>query len=301
MPSEYLATADYAEYAPDAMPSQVRRASGLIDNYLDRPEGLVWAADSLGRPAYMTAISPAQVVTLAAPVSPGARVVVALPFASYDLIGEVFVLDRAQATLCEIVTVVGVDPVAGTITLARVAKGHATGALLESGLAIIEDRALPAGRSIARVSRPNLAGLLSAVGRYGYGRRSDQAGGYGNDLNLLANLQTLGAAQSWQPIDVANISTSAVTGECWITPGLMLATFSEVRLRYIAGFSAAALPSAIKQATANVLKALAQEVDANSIYRVVQAGGTKMERFSDRNIDGDTAALLWSYRTRVTV
>ena len=303
MPSEYLAAADYAEFGlAGPMGPQVRKASALIDSYLNRSEGIVWAPDSLGRPAYMVGLDPTQVITLTAAVAPGAGVVVSLPYATYDLVGEVFMLDRSNTSLSEVVTVSAVNPSAGTITLARVLKAHASGALLEAGLTITEDRQLPQGRSIAQVSRPNLTSVLSALGRYGYGRRSDHYGLNG-EMNLLATLQTLGVQQVWQPIDVSGLSISSTTGEVWITPGLALAYFSEARLRYVAGFPANAIPRAIKQATANVMAnvAASDDNDASPIWKVMQAGGSKLERFTDTYIDGDTLSLLSSYKTRLMV
>jgi hypothetical protein len=298
MPYSYIALADAPSGTTDA---QIARACTLINTALDRSEGLVYGTDSFGRPSYMLGSDPDASYALSAPVAPGQSVVIGFPFPSYDLIGDVLILDRADANLCEAVTISGVNPQAGTITLAQVLRAHAAGAVLDQGLLITEERSMPSGRSIAQVSRPQLARLVGAAGRYGYGRRSDQFGGYADELNMLAALQTLGAEQTWQPIDAANVSIKPITGECWITPGLLLAYFSEVRLRYVAGFPANAIPAAVKEATLNVLANMATGEEMNPIYKVVQAGGTKMERFSSSFIDDDTKSMLSSYKRRVFV
>ena len=44
MPSEYLTTAEAAQWGlPAVSTPQIIQASALIDAYLKRPEGLVWA------------------------------------------------------------------------------------------------------------------------------------------------------------------------------------------------------------------------------------------------------------------
>lgn len=303
MPSSYLAPGDFAAWGvpSSTTPQQVTQASTIIDTHLNRSEGLVWAPDCFGRPAYMAALQPLQTVTLAAPMAAGRNITIAMSFATPDLIGEVFIIDRATPALCEPLTVTAVDPIAGTVTFAQALKAHATGATLEAGLTIVEDRALPAKRSIARVSRPQLAGLISVVGRYSYGRRSDRFDNDLNDLNLLASVAQFGGVPAWSIVDVGQVSVSTITGECWIPPGLLLAYFSEVRLRYVAGFPATAIPPAIKQATASVIANTLASQDSNPIYKVIQAGGTKMERFADTYIDGDTAAALSSYKVRLMV
>jgi len=49
--SAYLAGTDLeADGVPTATPAQVQRASALIDAYLKRPEGCVWAPDTAGNP-----------------------------------------------------------------------------------------------------------------------------------------------------------------------------------------------------------------------------------------------------------
>lgn len=311
MPSEYVLPEEYPYYGlPDGTTSQqVRQASTLIDNYLDRPEGLVWMPDSFGRPAFMAGLLPPEgsstlgLSCLAAAIVPGQSVVITFVYPTYDLIGEVFILDRADPTLCEVVTVIGVDQKNQTITLATILRAHAAGAVLEAGLVIVEERQMPAKRSVTRVARSNLVGLLSVVGRYGYGRRSDQISGYRNELTLIATLQTLGGFDTWQPVDASACSISPVTGEVWVVPGLALNYFNEVRLRFVAGFSAAAIPPAIKAAVAQLVINKAADADngTNPMFQIMQAGGTKIQRFGSSLFDDETVSALSTYKLRVFV
>jgi hypothetical protein len=305
MPSAYLASGDLATYGvTGATDAQIAQASTIVDGYLERPEGLVWMPDSSGLPAYMAALTPSFSTTLSAGISPGSNVVVPIPAAAAgmaDWIGEALVLDRVDSNKCEACAVVGVDNQNGTITLGSVAKAHGSGATVEAGLQIVEERALASKRSLTRVSRSPVVRVLAGVGRYSYGRRSDQVAGLYNDTNLLAAIQTFGGPPQWIPFDVRQAAVSVATGEIWVPAGLLLAYYSEVRLRYVAGYSATAIPPAIKRATANIVTTLMNfsYADANPAFKIVQAGGTKLERWSDSMMDADTKSLLEPFRLKL--
>ena len=223
--------------------------------------------------------------------------------ASYDNVGDVLVLDRTPVgqsgtNTSEAVTIAAVDPANGTITLVRVRAAHAQGVTVEAGLCITEQRTLPQDRSITQVSRPQLVRLLGGAGRYSYGRRGDQALGWREaDLSLLAASAVMGSAPIWQGFDVGQASTSSITGEVWVPAGLFCAYYSEVRLRYVAGFQQSALPDAIKRATANLVNSAAAAADTGP-FRRFQAGGTAVERWDQSDFDPDTKLLLEPYRTR---
>lgn len=302
MPSAYIDPSEYAAYGiPDASVGDVQSASNTIDAYLERPEGLVWMPDAAGLPCYMAGLSATFTFTLAAPIAAGSNVTVpcaAVAAGMADLIGEVFILDRSQPGKCEAVTVSAVDPQHGTVTFARVAHAHASGAVLEAGLVIVEDRQLAAKRSITRASRSPIVRLLSGLGRYSYGRRSDQISGLSNDINLLATVAQFGAPQ-WIPFDVTQAPISTATGEIWVPAGLMISYFSEVRLRYVAGFPAAHVPEGLKRATAKVVGYNASFGDIDQSFKTFTAGGTKVERFSDTALDADTKSRIEPYRAKL--
>ena len=129
-----------------------------------------------------------------------------------------------------------------TVTFASVLAAHAAGATLESGLVIMEQRQLPKRRPIARVAKSPIVRLISGLGRYGFGRRSDQFTGYRPEINMLATLQAFGSTPQWIPFDVTQASVSQATDEVWIPAGMYLDYYSEVQLRYVAGYPVAPLP-----------------------------------------------------------
>lgn len=302
MPSQYLTDDDLGTFGvPGTTSAQVIQASSLVDSYLKRPEGVVWMPGFDGLPAFMAGLAPSWSGTLVAPLSPGTALTVTSPLSHMgDLVGEVLILDRGTSAACEAVTITGTSPAASTITLARVQRPHAIGATIDLGLTIAEERSLPARRSLTRVARPQIARILGGAGRYGYGRRSDANRGFGADFGLLAAAQSFGSVPIWEALDPAQMSVSVTTGEVWVPAGFLMAYFSDVRLRYVAGFAANAIPTAIKQATANLIGNLvSSQDDIGTQIRVLQAGGTKLERFSDSNMDSDMKAMLEPYRARV--
>jgi hypothetical protein len=291
--------------------AQVRQASDYADSYLRRPEGLVWLPDYSGAPGWMANLTPRLTLIAGSAIAPGQNVVVPVTpsFNTADSVGEVLVLDRTGPNP-EMVVISGAAP--GQITLASVANAHASGVTLEMGLVILEERQMPNKRSVTRVSRPNFVRLLAGQGRYGYGRRSDQMAGTYNEVNLLATLATFGGPPQWVPFDITQASVSVMTGEVWVPAGMLLAYYTDVRVRYVAGFAASTIPEAIKQATANIalnLATLPPELSSGLIRRV-KAGDTEIDRFGhaaaagrgagvgNSLIDADTKALLDPYRVR---
>ena len=110
--SAYLdLTADAAAYGipTGATAAHVVMASGLIDEYLRRPEGLVWAPDYSGRPGWMVGMTPIATFNSTGGILAGANVVVPVTnmFKTTTLLGEVVVLDRTGASP-EICTVTAV-------------------------------------------------------------------------------------------------------------------------------------------------------------------------------------------------
>jgi hypothetical protein len=301
MPSAYLAGQDLLTYGvPAATTQQVQQASTIIDGHLKRPEGLIWTPDSVGNPAYMAALSPSLTFTASGSISPGQNVVVPVagPMLASDIVGEALVLDRATSGAVETVVVTAAS--GGQLTLASVRNNHSSGVLLEAGLTILEERALPAKRSVTRLSRNPIVRLVSGMGRYAYGRRSDQVSGLYNDTNLLAALQTFGGPPAWMSFDVSQANVSVQTSEVWVPAGLMLAYYSDVRIRYLAGFSASGLPSVIKQACANVIGKIMQfGPEADASFKAVGAGGSKLERFGATIMDNDTKLLLEPFEAKL--
>ena len=299
MASLYLQPADYAGYGvADATAALVQQASSVINGHLKRPEGLVWGADAGGAPAYMAGLNPSMALAATAAAAPGTSVSVpyAGPPLGRDAVGEVAVLDRANAATCEAAVIAEVA--AGTLTLQSLNYAHASGASIELGMAILEERALPKERPMTRLARAPVVRLLSGLGRYGYGRRDSQAAGEPIAFGLLELVAGFGGAPAWLPFDVSQAEVSVATGEVWIPAGMLLAYYAEVRLRYLAGWSAAALPQVVKQACANLVRAIIDQGLAANLASY-SAGDTRLTRFADTLLDADTKAMLAPYRARL--
>jgi hypothetical protein len=291
----YLAPAEFASYGiPDASSAQVNAACSLVDTFLLRPEGLIWVPDADGMPAYMQAKSPTLSYAIPA-LDPGDNIAITIPNARFgpQNIGEVVIIDRATPEMTEACVVVATS--GNTITLSSVRYSHAAAALMEFGLTLFEELPVPSRRTTVRLSRTPIARLLCGFGRYGYGRRSQQFAGPDINTNLLAYVGAFGGPPLWTQFPIGETDINLNTAEVWIPPGLLLAYFSDVRLHYVAGWSQANLPVAIKQAVANLVDAASQNNLGGNI-KTLKAGDGTVTRFAATAIDDDTKALLQPYR-----
>lgn len=302
----YLAEQDYASYGVPftVTPAQVQDATSLINGFLKRPEGVLVGIDGMGNPAYMSSLSPSMALATTAAIAPGLSVVVPVAggMLGFDTVGAPVVLDRMINAKIEVCIITAFTPANGltpaTVTLAQVLYAHDTAATIEFGLAIQEQRMLPDSRSIMYVSRRPISRILAGVGRYGYGRRSDQTAGVYSDFNLLATIQSFGGPPQWVPFDVSQTSVSLDTNQVWIPAGILLAYYSEVRLWYVSGWTYATLPSQIKQACANLVNSNISAAGLpGSLFKKYQAGDTAIERFADQAIDDATRRLLLPYQS----
>ena len=274
--SVYLSDGDLAGYGiPNATSAQIGQASALIDGYLSRPEGLLFTADPRGSPCYMTGSTASGQLELAAAVAPGLNVSVAVTgWVTPDLVGEMVIADRAGQTPAPEALVI--TAVAGqVVTFASVLANHASGAILETGMVLYEERSLPAKRPIARISRSPIVRLLSGMGRYGFGRRSQQFAGFPQP-DLIAVLAQFGSTPPWIPFDVTQAAVSPRTDEVYIPAGLYLDSFSDVRLRYVAGYPTP--PTPVKQVCASLVQTIADFPEMASNVLTLQAGGTVIKR-----------------------
>jgi hypothetical protein len=301
MPSAYLAGSDLAIYGvPNATAQQILNASMLIDAYLGRPEGLQWLPDAAGLPCYMAGLSASLSLTLPANIQPGQNVQVAVPGAStlsvFGSLGDVVILDRANATACEACVISSTQP--NQITLQSVSYAHGQGATLDFGMVIREQKTLPPKRSITRVGSWPIVRIHSGLGSYRYGRRSEQQAGLYADQSVLALMQTFGGPPEWIPWDVTAADFSEITNEVWIPSGIFLAYYSDVRIFYVAGFNQANIPPIIKQVTANIITAGLNTQNMAGGIKVAKAGDTMLQRFEATVIDADTKRQLDMYKAR---
>lgn len=299
MGSMYLQGGDLAAFGVSGATSDdIQSASAVVDAFLQRPEGMVWVKDAAGLPCYMAALSPAYTFTAASPIAAGSGVTVPVTgvLPTNDLVGDVVILDRADPTKTEACVISGVT--ASGVILQTVTRTHAAGPL-EGGLVIFEERALPEKRNTSRVARTPVARLIGGAGRYSYGRRSQQVAGIFGEPTILSMVQAFGGPPQWNLIDTAHTGVSSVTGEIWVPPGMLGANFVDVRFRYVAGFPFEGLPTPIKQACASVVMTLQQFPELNGNMKLIQAGGTKVERFADTLLNAETRALLGPFQAKL--
>jgi len=297
--SVYLSSGDLTTYGvPTATAAQVIQASGAVDAYLKRPEGILYSPDFQGYPCYMTAMTPNLTFNIVGSISPGQYVQATVTgMVTNDLIGEVLIVDRATPNLTEALVVTAVN--GQLVTFLNVKTGHAANSLLEQGMVLLEERPLAQKRSVTRVSKFPLVRVLSGSGRCAYGRRSDQVAGLYNDVNLIATLETFGGPPAWMYFDVSACSVSAATGEVWVPASVLLAYYSDVRMRYVAGYPAANVPVPIKVATAAIVNALIQYSDLAGNVKKIAAGGTSIERFANTALDADTKQMIDGFAAKL--
>lgn len=309
MPSQYLQGNDLATYgAQSASTEQIIQASTLIDAYLNRPAGLAYVADGTGQPGYMSSLSTELSFTSRSAFGPGVGIVVPVtgPLAMVQ-VGDCVLIDRANPSVMECAQVTSIDTVNGTLTLGNTAVGnlgaiqfaHASGAVIETGLFITEKRYLPKSRSEVMLGNTPVARVIGGTGRYAYGRRGDAANYDMDTFNLLASLNKFGGPPAWE-IWPANTSAGidASTGQLWVPAGIMLAYYSEVKVRYVAGYTQASLPSEIKIACAMLISAIANNPVMGNV-KMFQSGDTKVTQFAATVLSEDIKALINPWRTRL--
>lgn len=300
MGSNYLQGITDGFGLPSPLPAGVAQlASTIVDSYLQRPEGLLYIADNNGNPCAMAALSPSFTYTITGAVAAGTNVVVTVtpPLVRQDLVGEVLVLDYANPSLveaCVITSTTGNNQ----ITLGSVQFNHVAATKADVDRVITEDRSCPAKRQIVRVAKFPIVNIVSLLGRYSYGRRSDQVGGLFQEMNLLASLQAFGGPPQWIPVTIPASSWSSSTGEIWVPASMYMAYFSDVRIKYVAGF--ATVPDPVVRATAQIALGLIQTPNLGGGLKMITAGDTRLERFAATTLDTDVKRLLDPFHARTT-
>ncbi len=104
---------------------------------------------------------------------------------------------------------------------------------------------LPGDRLEARLSINPVIQILTAKGRYAYGRRDRRTMNQVN-YDYIAALAVFGSPPRYVEIDVTQISLYPPTGEVWFPTGLFLVGYNEVEISYLAGFQD--IPSRLKTA-----------------------------------------------------
>lgn len=306
MPSAYLRPIDLPTYGvPSATAAQVTQASVLIDAYLNRSDGLLYTADKNGNPAYMSGLGPELQFTSVGGFGAGNGIQVQVngPYGSPQ-VGDCVVVDRQKPDLVETVQILGIN--GNQFTLGTNGPGgpqglqfvHSAGATLETGLVIDEQRYVPRNRSTVLLTAIPVARVIGGTGRYGYGRRGGGAAEQMNDFNLLAAVSQFGGPPLWEVWPANNSAgIDADTGQLWVPSGLMMAYYTEVKVRYVAGFQYQNLPAEIKLACAELITAIANNPQLGN-FKTYKAGDTTITQFAATMLSSDVKSMLQQYRAR---
>lgn len=302
MPAIYLQPADYASYGVPSSTTadQVLRASAIINGYIQRPEGLLWAPDGNGNPCYMTNIDPPFTLTVTSgAIAPGNLITVTVTGGSGRVqVGAPLILDRANPNLTEAVIVTQAN--GNTLTFQSVQFSHAADALLEFDLTVVEEIDLPDDRMELVLSQRPIAAIIAGQGQFGYPRQGSSFKFDYSIYSLLPILTQFGGPPVWQSFTVLQNSFDAKTGRIWVSPSIYLAYYTQVRMYYIAGFQYASLPSQIKQACAYIINAQ-NDLPIYGNYKSISAGDTSISRWNNSILDGDTMSLLNPFRVNAWV
>lgn len=300
MSSQYILATEFASFGllETFTEAQARSASQLIDAHLGRPEGLVWAPDYVGGPAYMLGLSPSLTLLANGAFGPGKAVVVPYsgPVLDGNSVGEPLVLGKGTKATTETCVIQAVGP--GFVTLASVALSHVDQTTMDMGLTIMEEKELPTDRSVTRASRGPTLRIVSGLGRYGYGRRSDQVAGNMQEYNLLAVVSNFGGPPLWIPWDPSVSSLNINSGEIWVPAGVLLAYFTDVKFWYLAGYQAGSIPSPVKQACANIMMNSKESGLGPNIRSRNVRDGTTVTKWDNNMIDANTRQMLKPYEVR---
>lgn len=145
-----------------------------------------------------------------------------------------------------------------------------------------------------------LSPILGASGRYGYGRRNDFAIypdlNYG--MNPLQLASFFGGPPTWTPIDVSMIDWDAQTqsGEIWVPAGLYMSQYTEMIIVYNSGYDPLNMPSAIKNATAALVKNFLSRGGGTTGIKGLTATGSVNVLFTDALIDPTIERWLDAYK-----
>jgi hypothetical protein len=137
--------------------------------------------------------------------------------------------------------------------------------------------------------------ILEAVGRYGYSRRDRRVQNQSN-YDYIAALAVFGSPPGFTQIDVSQIECYDATGEFWLPTGFFLIGYTQVQIKYTAGF--VELPARVKAALINVINNVCTRGASNRVQFGVGRTSQKFESGVRAYIDDVTLSMLEPYITR---
>src|ERR1039458_4054017 len=143
-----------------------------------------------------------------------------------------------------------------------------------------------------------LSPLVSATGRYGYGRRASQQ--VYPDLNYGANILQIasyfGGPPQFTPINISLTDFNPLNGEIWVPAGLYLSQYTEIFIVYNSGFPPNVLPSGIKEACAMLIfNFLTRPASGMTSFTVAGIH----HQFTPSLVDDDVDRMLGPFKTVV--
>jgi len=155
---------------------------------------------------------------------------------------------------------------------------------------------LPSDRNQAILTYRPVMQVLFAAGRYAYGRRDRRTMNQVN-YDYIAALAVFGSPPRFTAIDVNQIELYGPTGEIFLPTGFFLINYSQVQIKYLAGFTA--IPGRIKAAVAVIHNSMsAKGVGDRTSYSV---GGVSRTFQTAEFIDADAKRLLEPFVIRALV
>jgi hypothetical protein len=112
---------------------------------------------------------------------------------------------------------------------------------------------VPSDRQQVMVAATPVTKILSAAGRYSYGRRDRRSLNQVN-FDYLAAIAVFGSPPRFQEINVDQIEFHSPTGELWLPTGFFLINYTQVQIKYQAGFTQ--IPNRIKMAMAEIINTI---------------------------------------------
>jgi hypothetical protein len=127
--------------------------------------------------------------------------------------------------------------------------------------------ALPSGSyytgampSINTLANGCMSAIISASGRYAYGRRSDYGGSdaMGSFYAPLTLVTLAGGPAPWTPLDMVNLDYDPQTGNTWFAAGSSILgyNYNEIVVIYNSGYDPRFMPVQVKMACAAICKNL---------------------------------------------
>lgn len=149
-----------------------------------------------------------------------------------------------------------------------------------------ERLSVPSDRQQVLLAATPVLQLLHAAGRYSYGRRDRRSLNQVN-YDYLAAIAVFGSPPRFTDIDVSTIEFFGATGEVWLPTGFFLIGYTEVQLRYLAGFPT--IPDSAKLLLAEILNAMCSRgVSDRTSYQV----GRVTSKYASDSFITPTARML---------